>query len=159
MGCPTRQNYIGRDATIEFALQCGDVDPATASFLPIGAVDTKSFELTANETSVFSDLSGGFDENLIVNSSFTISAEGYSIAEDGTLTNQTALYKYYFNAVQNSEQPTVLIRYTWPDVTLVAYMNISTFNRSDPSSDASTYTLNLTNAPSSDFPPTLTDTP
>lgn len=159
MGCPATANYIGRVATVEIAIQCGDVDPATATFLKLGAVTTKSFELSANETSVYSDLSGGFDENLIVNSSFTISAEGYSIAQDGTDVNQTSVYKYYFNSFQANEQPTVLVRYTWPDVTLIAYMNINAFNRSDPVDDKSSYTIGFSKAPSPSYPPTLTDTP
>ena len=159
MGCATLSKYIGRTATLEIALLCPDQDPATATYLPLGAVTTKSFELSANETSVYADDSGGFDENLIVNSAFTISAEGYSRSSDGTGSNQTAIYKYYFNSFADNEQPTVLIRYTWPDVTLVAYMNINAFNRSDPTDDKSSYTIGFSKAPSPSYPPTLTDTP
>lgn len=159
MGCTNAvSKYIGKTATLEIAFQCPDIDPASATFLPIGAVTTKGFELTANETSVYADDSGGFDENLIVNSSFSLNCEGISRTSDGTDSNQTALFKYYFSSVSAGEQPTVLVRYTWPDVTLVAYMNMTAFNRTDPTDDKSTFTSGFSKAPSPSYPPTLTDT-
>ena len=157
MGCTTGSKYIGRVATLEIAFQCADADPAGATFLPIGAVTTKGFELSANETSVYADDSGGFDENLIVNSSFSLSCEGISRSADGVDSNQTQLMKYYFNSLVSGTQPVVLVRYTWPDVTLVAYMNVNAFNRSDPVEDKSTFTSGFSKAPSPAYPPTLTD--
>jgi hypothetical protein len=158
MGCPTGSKYIGRVATLEIAFQCADADPAGATFLPIGAVTTKGFELSANETSVYADDSGGFDENLIVNSSFSISCEGYSRSGDATDSNQTALMLYYFNSLVTNTQPVVLVRYTWPDLTLLAYMNVNAFNRSDPVDDKSSFTSGFSKAPSPAYQPTLTAT-
>lgn len=34
-GCEL-DKYVGRDVGLEYALVCGDVDPRTVSFLPIG---------------------------------------------------------------------------------------------------------------------------
>lgn len=159
MGCPTTDKYIGRVATLEVAFLCPIADISGATFVPIGATTTKSFELTANETSAYADDSGGFDDQLIVNSGFTLSVEGMSRSEDGTLSNQSRLLQYYFDALAGNEQPIVLVRYTWPDKILTAFMNINSFNRSDPVADVSTFTTGFSVAPSSVYRPTLVDNP
>lgn len=159
MGCPVTDKYIGRVAILEVAFLCPIADISGATFLPIGATTTKSFDFTANETSVYADDSGGFDDQIIVNSSFSLSVEGMSRASDGTISNQSALFQYYFDALADNSQPVVLVRYTWPDKTLTAFMNINAFTRSDPVDDKSTFTTGFSIAPSSVYRPTLVDTP
>lgn len=159
MACPITDKYVGRRATLEIAFLCPTGDISGANFLQIGATTTKSFDFTANETSVYADDSGGFDDQVIVNSSFSLSVEGMSRASDGTLSNQSAFFQYYFNALAANEQPIVLVRYTWPDKTLTAFMNINAFTRSDPVDDKSTFTTGFSIAPSSEYRPTLVDTP
>ena len=159
MSCTVTDKYIGRVATLEIAFLCPTGDISGANFLPIGATTTKSFDFTANETSGYADDSGGFDDQLIVNSAFSLSVEGMSRSSDGTLSNQSAFFQYYFDALAGNAQPIVLVRYTWPDKTLTAFMNINAFTRSDPVDDKSTFTSGFSIAPSSVFRPTLVDTP
>lgn len=159
MGCPITDKYVGRRATLEIAFLCPTGDISGANFLPIGATTTKSFDMSANETSVYADDSGGFDDQVIVNSTFAFSVEGYSRASDGTDSNQSMFFQYYFDALVASEQPIVLVRYTWPDKTLTAFMNINAFTRSDPVDDKSAFTTGFSIAPSSAYRPTLVNTP
>lgn len=159
MGCPITDKYVGRRATLEVAFLCPIANISGATFLPIGATTTRSFELSANETSVYADDSGGFDDQVIVNSTFSLDVEGISRSSDGTDSNQSAFFQYYFDAVSGNEQPIVLVRYTWPDKILTAFMNINSFNRSDPVDDKSTFTTGFSVAPSSVFRPTLVNNP
>lgn len=159
MGCPTTDKYIGRIATLEIAFLCPIADISGATFLPIGATTTKNFGLTANAASAYADDSGGFDDQLVVNSSFELSVSGQSRSADGVDSNQSALLQYYFDSVAGNEQPIVLVRYTWPDKTLTAFMNTTEFSREDPVDGVSTFSASFVVAPSSVYRPNLSDTP
>jgi hypothetical protein len=65
-----------------------------------------------------------------------------------------------FNSIQQelSDDPIILVRYVRPDVTLTAYMLINSINVEDPDADLSTFTMELSNATSPTYPPTLVAT-
>lgn len=160
MGCTSSTHYQGRVAVLEIAFQCPDVDPALATYLKIGAATTKNINMTASTSDTTSDLSGGFSDSIVTTSALELGVDVVSTVADGALINQTGLFQYYFDAISATpiEQPTVLVRYTWPDLTLVAYMNITDFSRTDPDAETSTASIAFSKAPSPAFPATLSPT-
>lgn len=156
-GCDDATKFIGREAFVEIGFACPTEDPSTVTLLPIGAVTTKGLENSANAASVYADDSFGYDEELIVNSVLGVTLEGYSRREDGTRSNQTRLEIYYNNAVSAGRQPTVLLRYTRPNITATFYANIKSFSPSDPIDSASSFSVEFGKAPS-DFAPTFVET-
>jgi hypothetical protein len=151
VGCVTKE-FIGRETSLEFALVC-DTDPESGSitWLPIGALTSKSLSVAGNAVSVFADDSGEFDPSILANKALEITAEGISRRVDDTLANQVTLFLHYANSSEGM-QPNVMIRYTRPDVTLVTYMLITDMSPSDPSDTNSTFALSLTRAPSAFAP-------
>ena len=163
MGCLNKR-LIGRNSTFEVAIQCTTEDPATTDFLPLGAITTKSFSidgsvLEAND----SFASSGFTENQMATSALTLSVSGNYVRDPDSFPNATfisALLVHRFNSIKQdlSEDPIILVRYVRPDVTLTAYMLINSINVEDPDADLSTFTMELSNATSPTYPPTLVAT-
>lgn len=162
-GC-TNKRLIGRNSTLEFAIQCTDVDPATSTLLPLGAVTTKSFSIDGNElTANDSFSSSGFTENQLSTSTLTLSVSGNYVRDADSYPNAgfiSDLLIERFGAVAQdlSKDPIVLIRYVRPDVTLTAYMILKSISVEDPDAEYSTFTAEFSNATSPTYPPTLVKT-
>lgn len=163
-GC-TNKRLVGRNSTLQVAIQCTDSDPATSTLKPIGAVTTKSFSIDGNVIEANDSFaSSGFSENQLATSSLSLSVSGNFVRDPESYPNATfisELMVYRFSAVNQtlSEDPVILVKYVRPDVTLTAYMIINSISVDDPDAELSTYTLELSNATSPTYPPTLVATP
>ncbi|MNQ15157.1 Phage major tail protein 2 [compost metagenome] len=154
LNCDTTK-YVGREVVVEFALACGDIDPGTLSFLPIGALRGKEVNLEMDTVDATADDSvGSFRENLVTYKTFSFSGDGVAKRADGVLSNQTALYKHTFE----DPQPVAWFRFTFPDVTITSFMIISTFSRSATYDDVVTFSLEASTT-ASDFGVIIEDTP
>lgn len=147
--------YVGKEVAVEFALACGNIDPGTLSFLPIGAMRGKEVTFEADTVDTTTDDSlGSIRSSLVTFKSFSFSGDGVCKRADGTLSNQTALFKHF----ASEDQPVCYMRFTYPDVTIVSFMILTNMSRSAPHDDVSTFSLEAT-ASAADFPLTVTDTP
>ena len=147
------QYYSGRTVVAEYADLCGDVDPATANWLPFGALNVKNFGVSGDTAEATNDDTGGFKEYLLTYKDITFSAEGKATRDDGTLTNQTALLKLFMEGSEN-----IWIRLTFPDVTIVWYAVITEYSRGVTDTDTTTYSITIANGANS-IAPVVTDTP
>lgn len=141
-GCP-RDTYLGRLVPIEFALACGDVDPTTLEYLPIGANRSGDLSLewdTVDGTNA--DSKGAVRENYATYQSVTISGDGVLKARDDLLSNHKLLFKHVAKPVGG--QPVAWIRITYPDITIYVYCIISSFGRATQFDDLATYTWEAT---------------
>lgn len=156
---------IGRNSTLQIAIQCTSVDPATSTLLPLGAVTTKSFSIDGNEmTANDSFSSSGFTENQLSTSTLTLSVSGNYVRDADSYPNAAFISQLLverFGAVQQdlSKDPIVLVKYVRPDVTLTAYMIIKSISVEDPDEEFSTFSAEFSLATSPTYPPTLAITP
>lgn len=163
-GCKNKR-MIGRSSTLEIAIQCTNENPATSTLLPLGAVTTKSFSIDGNSIEANDSFSSsGYTENQLSTSSLALSVSGNYVRDPNNYPNFlfiSQLLVHRFNAVKQdlSEDPIILVKYVRPDVTLTAYMIINSINVDDPDADLSTFTMELSNATSPTYPPTLELTP
>lgn len=140
LNCDTTK-YVGREVVVEYALACGDVDPGSLTFLPIGAMRGKEVNLEMDTVDATADDSvGSFRENLVTYKTFSFSGDGVARRADGVLSNQTALYTHALT----DPQPVAWMRFTFPDLTITAFMIISTFSRSAPYDEVVTFSLETT---------------
>ena len=143
MNC-VQPNHVGTDVTVEFNISCGNIDPTTLDYAPIGSLRGKEFNSSADTVDTTSDSSAGqVRSTLITYKTGEISLDGISALDDGTTQNQTALYMHYWN----EKQPTCWLRLTYPDITIYAYVVITAFNRSSPYDDVGSFdmTASVTN--------------
>ena len=160
MGCDTKR-LVGRDSTLEVAIQCSTENPATTTFEPLGAVTSKNFSIDGTTIEANDSLSdSGFTETQLSTSSISLSVSGNYVRDPTAYPNVTLigeLIKHRFDSVTVglSEDPVILVKYARPDVTLTAYMIIVSISVEDPDAELSTYTMELTNASSKDYPPTM----
>lgn len=159
--CP-QVNSIGRTVAWEFfELVCGDADPTSLSYLPLGSTNNKTWNLTSQSTDNTTDQTFGVTSNLVTYISLESTASGYATGEDGTLSNQARLYKYYVNEIQAGRQPTMWVRVTFSDITVYAYVNITAYNRAAASGDTVTFELSVQSTSTGTVQPAIVveDTP
>lgn len=139
-------NYIGRTVPWEFFTGCGDVDPTDPAntWLPVGSLNNKTWNLTTSETDNTSDDTQGVMSSLITYLTLESTASGFATAEDGTLGNQALLMKYLVSeVVDNQRQPSLWVRVTFPDVTVYAFVNMTANNRSMSSTETVTFEISV----------------
>lgn len=161
MVCTNDRRHVGRITTLEVAFQCPDEDPAGATWTPIGAVTTKSMSIDGNTLEANdSAASSGFSETQLGTSQLSISLSGNCLKSDGTASVIGQLERLRFDSVKQdlSEDPIILVRYARPINTLVGYMLINNISNEDPDSEYSTWSMELSLAPSPNYPPTLLPT-
>ena len=141
------EKSAGKDVVVEYAVACGDVNPNTLTFLPIGAMRGKALSTTLDTIDVTADDSvGAFRETLTTFKNMTFTGDGISRKTDGATSNQVALYTY----VLTDENPVAWFRFTFKDLTITAFMVITAFDREAPYDDAITFSLEAT-VTASDF--------
>lgn len=141
--CP-QVNSIGRAIPVEFfELVCGDADPTSLSYLPIGSTNSKTWNLSSTSSDNTSDSTVGVTSSLITYINLEATLSGFATSEDGTLSNQARLYKYYVEEVQNDRQPTMWLRATFQDITVYAFVNITGYNRSMASGETVTFEISV----------------
>lgn len=163
----SQANYIGRTVPWEFAMVCGNVDPrdSSVSFMPVGSLNNKTFNLSTETSDNTTDDTRGVTSSLVTYLSLESTASGFATVEDGTLSNQAELYKYFTNQVQAGDprrQPSLWIRVTFPDITVYAFVNITGYNRTMETTGTVSFELSVastgTNSATID-PVIIVDTP
>lgn len=158
----TIDKFTGKEVALEFHIGCGDALPLEADWKPVGALRTKEVNLEWDTVDATADDNpGSVRSNIATYKTFSISGDGVSKRADGTLSNQVALYKHVFNPTTTGGQPVVWVRVTFPDVTFVSYMLVSTMSRSAPYDDVATFSFEASMTEASILPEgvQLTDTP
>jgi len=154
--------YVGRDVSLEIAYACGDVDVNTLTWTAFGSLRTKSFELTWDTADASSDSSiNSLRENLATFQNFTISGDGVAkrAVEAGEVSTFTQLTKHVARPGPDySNQPVAWLRITFPDLTFIAYMLITTLSRNATYDDVVTFDFEASVA-SSDVGLLVQDTP
>ena len=158
-GCDNAPRHKGRLTTLQVALQCATENPATTTYSPLGAVNTKSLALNGSPIAINDSSTGGLTENMMGQGEIAISLSGNCLREDGTLTVMGAIERLWFNSVISGEKsPVILVEYARPVNTFVGYMMVSSVSIEDPTAEISTWTMELTLAQSDIYPPSLTAT-
>lgn len=130
--------FVGKSVLAEFALACGDVDPLTLSWLPLGAARNKSLTMSADTVDATADDSvGSFRDTLITYKTFEVSIDGVTKRDDGTTTNQQLLFNHFVT----DPQPYVWIRLTGPINTVTGFCVLTEFSQEFPYDDVATYSM------------------
>ena len=141
MSC-TSKKYVGREATIEFVVSCGDVMPAEDDWMLIGAVRSISQTFTWDTVDATADdVKDAIRENLATWLNYEISADGVNRRSDDETSNQVALRKHFINPVETGGQPIIMVRVTDPAVTTIATMLMSEMSLDYPNDDVATWSL------------------
>lgn len=158
--CASNPKYTGRTVPLEFLEGCGDVRPDSGSYIPVGALNVKAFNLSADEIDATADDTvGGVKETLVTYMNFEVSGDGKARNGDGTVSNHARLVKYFVDEMAAGRQPNAWIRLTFPDITIEAYCVLTDpGSRSAPDTDSVTFTF-AAKATSSDFGVIVEDTP
>ncbi len=156
MADPCVTPYLtGKTTAVEFSLACGDEDPRNLSYLPVGAMRGKSVTLGGDTGDTTTDSTfGNFRETAMLFKTFEFSGDGLRRADDGARYNQTVLKKHFLQV----DNPTAWFRFTYPDITIYAYMLISSFGMEDPYDDYMSYSLEAT-VTASEYGVIVEDTP
>lgn len=130
--------FVGKSVLAEFALACGDVDPNTLTFLPLGAARNKSLTMSADTVDATADDSAGsFRDTLITYKTFEVSVDGVTARDDGTTVNQQLLFDHFVT----DPQPYVWIRLTGPINTVIGFCVLTEFSQEFPYDDVATYSM------------------
>ena len=142
-----QKNYIGRSVPWEYALACGDVDPTTLSYQPVGSTNNKTWNIGTETSDNTADDTSGVTSSLVTYASLESTVSGFATVADNTLSNQAALYQYFLEQTLSSDtrkQPSIWVRVTFPDLTFYAFVNITSYNRSTASTDTVTFEMSVT---------------
>ena len=130
--------FVGKNVLAEFALACGDVDPMTLTWLPLGAARNKSLTMSADTVDATADDSvGSFRDTLITYKTFEVSIDGVTKRDDGTTSNQQVLFEHFVT----DPQPYVWIRLTGPINTVIGFCVLTEFSQEFPYDDVATYSI------------------
>lgn len=130
--------FVGKSVLAEFALACGDVDPMSLTWLPLGAARNKSMTMSADTVDATADDSaGGFRDTLITYKTFEVAIDGVTARDDGTTVNQQLLFNHFVT----DPQPYVWIRLTGPINTVIGFCVLTEFSQEFPYDDVATYSM------------------
>lgn len=137
--CPNTSTINpGKIVTVGYAIGCGDDDPETLTYLPLGTINSKQLSYNAETTNTTNDLSGEVTSEIVVRTGLELSVSGFLTNNDSAASAQNALINYYFTEARNNRQPTVWIRIAGPGYPRIwhIYMNYKggseSFNTDDP---------------------------
>jgi uncharacterized protein YjdB len=130
--------FVGKSVLAEFALACGDVDPMTLTWLPLGAARNKSLTMSADTVDATADDSvGGFRDTLITYKTFEVSIDGVTKRDDGTTANQQLLFDHFVT----DPQPYLWLRLTGPINTVIGFSILTEYSQEFPYDDVATYSI------------------
>lgn len=130
--------FVGKSVLAEFALACGDVDPMTLTWLPLGAARNKSLTMSADTIDATADDSvGGFRDTLITYKTFEVSIDGVTKRDDGTTANQQLLFDHFVT----DPQPYLWLRLTGPINTVIGFCILTEYSQEFPYDDVATYSI------------------
>ena len=128
--------FVGKSVLAEFALACGDVDPLTLTWLPLGAARNKSKTMSADTVDATADDSvGSFRDTLTTYKTFELSIDGVTKRDDGTTSNQQLLSNHF----ETDPQGNVWWRLTGPINTTMAFCVMTEYSEEYPYDDVATY--------------------
>lgn len=131
-------NFVGKNVLVEYALACGDVNPRTLSYAPVGSMRGKDLTLSADTVDTTADdSSGGFRSNLVTFKTLEFTGDGVVRVSSVADTGQTILLDHFVS----EDQPVAWFRFTYPDRTIYAYSIITELSRSAPFDEVVTYSL------------------
>lgn len=137
LNCNT-PNFVGKAVLVEFLLACGDVDPRTATFTPVGSMRGKDLTLTADTVDTTADdSSGGFRSNLVTFKTADFTGDGVVRIGTASDTGNSILLDHFIE----EDQPVAWFRFTYPDRTIYVYSIITEMSRSAPFDEAVTFSL------------------
>lgn len=156
MADPCVQPYSpGKVVAVEYNLSCGDENPENLTYAAIGAMQGKSLTLGSDVEDTTTDSTvGDFRSSGVLFKNMSFSGDGLSRADDGLRHNRVALLKHWFN----TSQPAAWFRFTYPDITIYAYMNITNFSLDSPNDAWNSFSLE-TEVTASDYGVVMIDTP
>lgn len=151
--------YTGKVVGLEFFIGCGDVLPTEAQWRKLGAMRNKEFSVEWETIDATADDSiGSLRENITSFQSLTISGDG-TLKRAGTgAADLKAITKHAVQPTETGGEPVVWLRMTFPDLTFIAYMILTTMTRTGAYDDLATYTMEA-QATASDFGLIVLDTP
>ncbi|MEY0338973.1 Ig-like domain-containing protein [Providencia stuartii] len=146
--CPVQTNkLIGRNAVIRIAPGCPDQIPAQSAFKRIGAITTKSFDLSPNSITSEADDTKGLIENIVTNMDLSISFDGeYRKRDKDTDFGPLKLLQEIPKEVQMGRQPAYWVQmdFTGEDaVVLQGYFVFTSWSSEFPASEIATYSGEL----------------
>lgn len=138
--CNTSTVDPGKLVTVGYAVGCGDDDPTSLTYLPLGTINSKQLSYSAETTSTTNDTSGAVTSEIVVRSGMELSVSGFLTNNDSAVSSQNALINYYWDELNAGRQPTVWVRVQGPGYPRVwhIFMNYKggseSFNTDDPQS-------------------------
>lgn len=146
--CPVQTNKLnGRNAVIRIAPGCPDQVPDQSAFKRVGAITTKSFDLSPNSITSEADDTKGLIENIVTNMDLTISFDGeYRKRDKDTDFGPLKLLQEIPKEVQMGRQPAYWVQmdFTGEDeVVLQGYFVFTSWSSEFPSSEIATYSGEL----------------
>ncbi|HAI8714158.1 Ig-like domain-containing protein [Escherichia marmotae] len=131
---------IGRNAVLEVVEGCPDTVPQEADWKILGAMTTKSFDLSPNTVTSEADDTKGFVEGLVTSVDFTISGDGEWRKRDKPGDFGPAyMTRYYLQETKAGRQPSVWIRLSFATITITAYMNTTAWSGEFGTGDIATF--------------------
>nr|WP_323867686.1 DUF6246 family protein [Xenorhabdus sp. ZM] len=146
--CPVETNkLIGRDAVIRIAHGCPDTVPDQSAFFRIGALTTKSFDLSPNTLTSEEDDSKGLVESVVTSMDLTISFDGeYRKRDKNEDFGPLRLLKEIPKEVQAGRQPSYWVQmdFTGEDAfVLQGYMVFTSWSSQFGANEIATYSGEL----------------
>jgi len=143
--CPNDTiKLIGRQCTLELADGCADTLPSEAEWKYAGALTSKGIDFSPNTVTSEADDQGGFQESLVTNSDFTITAEGEVRTNDRSDEYGFGrMVLYYSTELKARRQPTVWVRLGFGPVTLTMYATITALSGDAGTNDIVTFSMEL----------------
>lgn len=145
-------NFNGRAVPVDYACVVGSMDPTTidaGDWEAFGSVNNKAWNLSAETSDNTSDDTNGMTTSIVTLASFESTVSAFATTADGTQGNQIALYQYFVNQTLSgatNRQPTIWLRATFPGFTAYAFVNITAFPFTIPTSDTSSTEISFSAA-------------
>lgn len=151
--------YKGKDVPLYYFIGCEDVRPTDDQFKRLGALRGKEVGVSWDAIDATADDSvGSLRENIASYQSLTISGDAVCKNSGVGAAEAKEFAKHAINPVATGGEPFVWLKLVFPDITIIAYMMLSTYSRSATYDDLATWAFEAAAAPS-DFGLIVEDTP
>ena len=104
---------------------CGDADWLTATYLPLGTINTKQLTAAAAVADGVNDQSGAYTDEDVVRSSLELTVSGFSTSVDTAQSVQNALVFYYHAEIQAGRQPTGWLKISGASLPRIYYIYVN----------------------------------
>lgn len=139
MACETNK-FVGRVATVEYVIGCGDVMPAEDDWKVLGACrsKTQSFNWDTVDATA-DDTVGNTRDTLATWLNYELSVDG--VCRKDEAANQVQLEDHFISPTETGGQPIALFRITTPSRTTICAMLMSEYSLEYPNDDVATWSL------------------